>query len=429
MNVDSSPDGNRGEPDLIDELIEEFVSRKQAGEAPTLGDYCRRHPELAEQIRELFPMLGMLEDCKPASGDSPQPWQEIGGYQLMREIGRGGMGVVFEAEQEALGRRVALKMLSPRLANDHLALARFQREARAIARLHHTNIVPLFEMGEWQGQYFLAMQLIQGRSLYELIADMRQNESIPGGERPSQRSRREQLDAPAIDSSADTKAGRESTSLGTSQSLRRRRYQAVARIGLQAAEGLDYAHARGIIHRDIKPSNILLDDKGVAWLTDFGLAKSDGEDLTQELTQTGDLLGTWRYMAPERFRGQCDTRADIYGLGLTLYELLVLRPAFDSQDRLNLMELIQQTEPRRRGAWRRGSRRPPSSNLPRARRSVPRRRPETRPAPCCDASNARAVRRAKADGRESADLPGNYAGRRPFREPSGSGRRSPGRLL
>jgi WD40 repeat protein/Flp pilus assembly protein TadD len=119
-------------------------------------------------------------------------------------------------------------------------------------------------------------------------------------------------------------------------------YRSVARIGQQAAQGLAYAHARGIVHRDIKPSNLLLDAAGVVWITDFGLAKAENDGLTR----TGDILGTLRYMAPERFRGEGDSRADVYALGLTLYEMLTLRPAFDAHDRLKLIEQIKTEEPR-----------------------------------------------------------------------------------
>ena len=117
-------------------------------------------------------------------------------------------------------------------------------------------------------------------------------------------------------------------------------YKSVASIGQQAAEALDYAHSRGIVHRDIKPSNLILDDTGVVWVSDFGLAKADDEGLTQ----TGDLVGTIRYMAPERFRGDCDRRADIYALGLSLYELIALRPAYDSADRFQLVNMVATTE-------------------------------------------------------------------------------------
>ena len=132
--------------------------------------------------------------------------------------------------------------------------------------------------------------------------------------------------------------------LSTAESARRQPYyRSVARIGQQVADALAYAHARGIVHRDIKPSNLLLDGSGVVWITDFGLAKTDEDGLTR----TGDVLGTLRYMAPERFRGEGDARSDVYALGLTLYELLALRPAFDSPDRLELIERVKSTEAER----------------------------------------------------------------------------------
>ena len=117
----------------------------------------------------------------------------------------------------------------------------------------------------------------------------------------------------------------------------------MAQIGRQAAQGLAYAHARGIIHRDVKPSNLLLDSSGVVWIADFGLAKADDDGLTA----TGDILGTIRYMSPERFRGEGDARSDVYALGLTLYELLTLRPGFESSDRLQMIEQIKTEEPPR----------------------------------------------------------------------------------
>src|SRR5262249_15100851 len=127
------------------------------------------------------------------------------------------------------------------------------------------------------------------------------------------------------------------------ESNRRGYYRSVAQIGLQTASALAYAHARGIIHRDIKPGNLILDTTGNVWVTDFGLAKTgDGA-----MTHTGDIIGTLRYMSPERFRGQCDVRADVYALGMTLYELLTLKAAYASGDRLKLIDMIRQTEPPR----------------------------------------------------------------------------------
>jgi len=226
------------------------------------------------------------------------------------------MGVVYEAEQVSLGRRVALKVIPRHRAGDQKALERFRREARAAARLHHTNIVPVFETGQDGDVVYYAMQFIDGQGLDTIIeqaAEVRQREKSPAG-----------VVAPFESSTS-----------------RLTYFRGVALIGHQAAAGLAFAHARGVLHRDIKPSNLLLDTAGVVWITDFGLAKSKDESLTR----IGDILGTIRYMAPERFRGEGDARADLYALGLTLYELLTLRPAFGSFDCPTLMELIKEVDP------------------------------------------------------------------------------------
>ncbi|MEL6110548.1 MAG: serine/threonine-protein kinase, partial [Planctomycetota bacterium] len=301
----SSGDSSTG--DLVDRLLNEFVERQLSGGAPKVSDYCARFPEHAKEIRELFSTIAAIENMKPEDRGSPVA-EHIGDYHVLGEIGRGGMGIVYEAEHQTLGRRVALKVLPTRLAKDPRALERFEREARAIARMHHTNIVPLFEVGEDQGRPFLAMQLISGESLDHVIA------GLPD---------RIELDS----RSSDTELTRH--------------FRWVAKIGCQVAGALSYAHTRGIIHRDIKPSNIINDNSDVVWLTDFGLAKSDDE----QMTQTGDVVGTLRYMAPERFRGQCDRRSDVYALGLTLYELLTGKPAFGDDDRLHLIQSIAQTDP------------------------------------------------------------------------------------
>jgi WD40 repeat protein len=391
--------------DLLDRLVEEFAARLRRGERPALKEYADRHPELADEIRELFPAMVEVEQAKEichdwdeaersgASTSTPPPPQ-MGDYRIVREIGRGGMGIVYEAEQVSLGRRVALKVLPSPSARDGTTLARFRREARASARLHHTNIVPVFEVGQDGEIRYYAMQFIHGQSLDSVIRELRKlrgrfrlgrgeltapdgreedrlgDEGTreigaeagvvrslltgrfergptvipgggdgaspgPGGPAPSGPA------PPAVgDSSAVMPGG---TQLSSVESGHRAFHRGVAHIGRQVASALAYAHARGILHRDIKPSNLLLDTEGVAWVSDFGLAKVDEEDLTR----TGDILGTLRYMAPERFRGRGDARADVYSLGLTLYELLVLRPAFDSPDRVALSEQIKSVDPPR----------------------------------------------------------------------------------
>jgi WD40 repeat protein len=285
------------QPDPLDAVVEDFLSRRRAGESPSAEEYARRYPELAPRIRALFPTLLLLEGgptptaapAAPQQGGGGEVPATLGPFRILREVGRGGMGVVYEAVQEPLGRRVALKVLPPEYARRPGFRARFQREAAAAARLHHTNIVPVFASGECEGTLYFAMQFIDGRTATAWRA-------APAG-----------------------------------------RAREVARLGLQAAEALAYAHAHGVLHRDVKPANLLVDEAGTLWVADFGLAKAQGAD---DLTGSGELLGTLRYLAPERFAGRCDSRSDVYALGVTLYELLALRSAFDEADRLKLVQQI-----------------------------------------------------------------------------------------
>jgi tetratricopeptide (TPR) repeat protein len=236
------------------------------------------------------------------------------------------MGVVYEARHEALGRRVAIKVLPAHLFADEKLRARFRRESQAAARLHHTNIVPVFAVGEQDGLCYYVMQLIDGRSLSSEIADC--------GLR-------------IADSTTDAAGGRSDNQApgvlpGNPQSaIRNPQSREVARVGAQVADALAYAHSQGVLHRDVKPSNLLLDGRGAVWVTDFGVAKLVEE---ANLTQSGDLVGTLRYMPPERFLGQSDARGDVYSLGLTLYELLAGRPAFPDTNAHHLIRLITQAE-------------------------------------------------------------------------------------
>ncbi|MHB1560327.1 MAG: protein kinase domain-containing protein [Isosphaeraceae bacterium] len=376
---------------LLDQLSEEFVERFRRGERPSLKDYASRYPDLAEEIFELFPTLIQVEKvdeilCDQVSARSSVPTlSQVGDYRVIREIGRGGMGTVYEAEQISLGRRVALKVLPTHSSRDGTMLERFRREARTSARLHHTNIVPVFEVGEDCDVRYYAMQFIRGQSLDAVIDELRKLRSgetplieqitdevavrrsgpVTGfavalsllsgrlgppdsrlgsgasrteGSHPRDRASTSRL---FVEGSAVLPGG---TQFSTAESRRHAFYRAVADIGRQVASALAYAHARGITHRDIKPSNLLLDTEGVVWVSDFGLAKADDD---ANLTRTGDVLGTFRYMAPERFRGGGDARGDLYSLGLTLYELLLLQPAFDAQDRAALARQIQDDEPTR----------------------------------------------------------------------------------
>ncbi len=351
-----------GERDPVEVLAEEFLERRRRGEMPTQHEYIARHPHLADAIRELFPALVLMDDIDPGASELSRPpslattfsVHQLGDYRIVREIGRGGMGVVYEAEQLSLGRRVALKVLSAQAIGDGKALERFRREARAAGKLHHTNIVPIFEVGQDGDTCYYAMQLIQGQNLDEVVDEVRrlrkgQGSSSGSPAAISQVTHSVLNDQFATSPLAAAAPGSASAVLygstdGSRVGADRRTYfRSVARIGHQTALALSHAHARGIVHRDIKPSNLLLDASGVVWVTDFGLAKTQEDGLSNP----GELPGTLRYMSPERFRGECDARSDIYALGLTLYEMLVLRPGFETTDRLRLIEQIYQQEPAR----------------------------------------------------------------------------------
>jgi serine/threonine protein kinase/WD40 repeat protein/tetratricopeptide (TPR) repeat protein len=357
--------------ETVEKLAEEFVERYRRGERPPLGEYTARYPELADEIRELFPALVEMEQLASVEGpptgphvptgtDTSPPPQQLGDYRILCEIGGGGMGIVYEAVQESLGRHVALKMLRPELAQTARSVERFRREARAAAGLHHTNIVPVFGVGEQDGICYYAMQLIRGQTLAAVLEDVKQLrgaaaatvDCAPRTLHSVDRSVAEGLltgrfevstvtpvDGRAAPGAPPPPATGES---GLSHQPEAGYQRGVARLALQAAEALEYAHGQGVLHRDIKPANLLLDVHGTLWVTDFGLAKvQDGN----HLTQGGALLGTLQYMATERFQGKSDARSDVYALGVTLYEMLALRPPYPATDRLELIDQISRGAP------------------------------------------------------------------------------------
>ena len=280
--------------------------------------------------------------------DTPET---IGDYRLLREIGRGGMGIVYEAEQISLGRRVALKLLPLAGAFSSKQLQRFRNEARAAATLHHPHIVPVHEFGVENGIYYYAMQLIEGESLAELLAERRrqtdlgtlEDASAAGGLATSTGVQRETTNA-LPENGAVEGAGQQSTH-GNNAPQTAADIARVATWGIEAARALDCAHQMGVVHRDIKPSNLLIDGAGKLWITDFGLAMTETD---ADITQTGEVPGTLRYMSPEQALGNrrvLDNRTDIYSLGATLYELLTLQPPHVGSDRIELLQQISQAEP------------------------------------------------------------------------------------
>jgi serine/threonine protein kinase/WD40 repeat protein len=359
------------DPD-VGPVLESFLARFRKGERPALSDLVARHPELADELRDIIPALVEMEQLGSATGSfatSGTPGSEsghpesLGGYKILRRIGGGGMGVVYEAEHAALRSRVALKVIHPRYRADAKYLRRFHVEARAAAGLHHTNIVSVFDYGEQGGVFYYAMPYIRGQSLDLVLAELRRLRAdvqgtelaVPPTAIHGQRSAAQGLltgwaaaethpvepAGETMGSSSDRLSLGPSTLSGPAEG---RYFREVARLCAQVAEALDYAHRSGVLHRDIKPPNLLLEASGTVWVTDFGLAKlQDGEDVSQ----SHEFVGTLRYMAPERFRGVSDRGGDIYALGATLYELLTLRPAFEGTDPLRLIDRIVHESPAR----------------------------------------------------------------------------------
>jgi serine/threonine protein kinase/WD40 repeat protein len=315
-------------------LLEEFLARARRGERPSPEDYVARHPDLAWAIRELFPTLLVLQGHR---GGPTQPAEilpaALGDYQIVREVGRGGMGVVYEAVQQPLGRRVALKVLPARVAEKPEYRERFLREAQAAARLHHGNIVPVFASGECAGTLYYAMQFIDGRSVAGVLDRLRGQ----GVEQAGLAADPDTPSAAVTPGSGEKPQSGLATGNGARPPLPADHARTMARLGLAAAEALAHAHGHGVLHRDVKPANLLVDAQGTLWIADFGLAKAEDAD---DLTGTGEVVGTLRYLAPERFAGRCDARSDVYALGVTLYEMLALRPAFAEPDRLQLVSEI-----------------------------------------------------------------------------------------
>jgi serine/threonine protein kinase len=359
----------------LETILDAFTSAVRSGGDADVESWAARHPEHADTIRELFPTIVAMEGVKSDSSSSraARPAMRfvdrLGDFRIVSEVGRGGMGVVYEAEQESLGRRVAVKVLPP--IHDERRIQRFEREAKTAARLHHTNIVPIFGVGEHDGWHYYVMPLIRGVGLDSVIRALRGEivESAAVGRRKSSlldaahaaaalRSNRfEPLHATSSHSSAAaTSSGESAIAASTPRhspttapatpvvaTSRTELWRSIAEIARQAADALAYAHAQGVLHRDIKPANLLLDAHGLVWITDFGLAKAVE---TEGLTRSGDLVGTLQYMAPEQLHGRYDARTDIYGLGLVLYELLTLQPAFADGERGGLLRKIEQGRPR-----------------------------------------------------------------------------------
>jgi tRNA A-37 threonylcarbamoyl transferase component Bud32 len=314
MSAPDQPGGSQHDP--LDAVIADYLQQVEAGAVPDRPALLARHPDLADRLRAFFADYDRLDrqagelrlshDPNPTTGGADQPSDPprvryFGDYELLEEIARGGMGVVYKARQTSLNRIVALKMILQGELATPLDVARFRIEAEAAASLDHPHIVPIYEVGEHEGQQYYAMRFIEGTSL---------------AHRPP----------------GDLHAG--------------------ARLLATVARAVHYAHLRGILHRDLKPANILLDAQGQPHLTDFGLAKRVQAEAS--LSPSGAVVGTPSYMAPEQAaprRGPAGsgvgltTRADVYSLGAILYELLTGRPPFRAETPLDTLLQVLEREP------------------------------------------------------------------------------------
>ncbi len=383
MNSLPVPDDDDPLEELTSRAADEYMERLDRGESPDVEEFVAGRPEIADVLRRLLPALQAMRESEAGprlavapgpTGAEPDRPGRLGDYEIIREIGRGGMGVVYEAVQLSLGRRVALKVLPFAAMLDPHRLQRFQNEARAAACLHHGNIVPIYGVGCDRGVHFYAMQYIEGRNLAALIQDLRRQAGLPpsseggptGEWRAAKPGRNGETPAHATPThgpvtpgptngtapahSAGAPASAVPTRADAAQPTQRSAppaasFRTAARLALQAAEALHHAHQQGVVHRDVKPANVIVDAKGRLWVTDFGLAQVQSDP---RLTTTGNVLGTLRYMSPEQASGDpvVDHRTDVFSLGATLYELLALRPAFGGRDRAAVLRRVVQDEPK-----------------------------------------------------------------------------------
>ena len=293
--LDSTMDGEVGR------ILDGYLAARENGEDISRDELLAQHPEHADRLAECLDGIDLLDSRSPSPED---PLATFADFEIRGELGRGGMGVVYEAYQKSLDRIVALKVMRFGVV-DPRALERFQREAETAGGLHHTNIVPVYATGREGDTSWYAMQRIEGQSLAQRIEAAYRS------------------DAPANVP-----------------------VEEVVRIGLQAAEALDYAHQRDVIHRDVKPANLIIDQEDCVWLTDFGVAR---RLVDVGATMTGALMGTPRYMSPEQAdvtRVDVDHHSDIYSVGATLYELATGHPPFEGDDPLQVITQIRETDPR-----------------------------------------------------------------------------------
>lgn len=282
---------------IIAELCEEFGRRRQNGDAVSVSEFAAEYPEVSTALQQALTAMELLGSFQPTPRrfDTTAMPTSIAGCEVVREIGRGGMGIVYEARHPTVSRRLAIKLLNNRPGLKNAFRERFRREAEAASRLTHPSIVPFIDCGEHDGTPFISMLFVEGESLDHLLERHWEN-------RPCESA-----------NAGDKLVGKD--------------FRAIAQIGAHTASALAHAHQQNTIHRDIKPANLILGTGNKLWVADFGLAKLRDQD--DGLSRTGDMIGTPRYMAPEQVRGVSDERSDIYSLGVTLWELATGCRAWD----------------------------------------------------------------------------------------------------
>jgi serine/threonine protein kinase len=322
----------------IEVLASEYADKARQGQNQSIDSYVERYPDMEAEIRDLFPMVAALEQWKSDRENEvlraqlPDQFKlkQLGDCRIVREIGRGGMGVVFEAIEGSIERSVAVKLLPWRISMVPHRQERFEREAQTIAKLRHANIVPIFRFGRHEDYAYYVMQYVESVDLGHIIAALSERRQVS----PAQEIR---------DSASD-----DLPAAGTAErkGLKHDSWKAFARIGVQVAQALRHAHRKGVLHNDVKPGNLLIDAAGKVFVTDFGLAEPLNPD-SSEVDET--VNGTLRYMAPERFQGICDETSDVYSLGITLFELVTQQSAFDTDSQVGLINAIIAGEVRQVG--------------------------------------------------------------------------------
>ena len=339
----------------LEKIVDELVEQLTAGNSPDLDQLgvgldqeeraelracaeaaCWLESAVVEHSQKSMSASGIVfseDETVAASADAVSrvatsfaAGQQLGDFEIVQEIGRGGMGIVFEARDKVLERRVALKVLPPGIGWNKTALERFQREARAAGRLQHSNIIPVYQIQEDRGVHFFAMQHVDGFPLSRLARTPHAPTQLHA--------------VPDVAAAAAAETWPEATPEPDDPAY----YRFVARVMLRAAQAIEYAHQQGILHRDVKPSNLLVDESNDVWIADFGLARLSTD---ASVTMSGQLLGTLNYMSPEQAAGGkgVDARSDVYGLGATLYELLTLCSPFVSSSTPELLNAIRDREP------------------------------------------------------------------------------------